>query len=217
MYSTSQNPALPHWGSPQLLCKHSTVHNHSYYQHQNTFRVLNTSPHTLQTPLTAWKSFRALICSAALRWLRPLHPYTLRSPPALTSPGREMPGIWARAGPSKHHHLKVTNLSTSWTNQLTCDPWRRQPKSYFGLHCLCCMPRTHTGSAVTAAFVVLFFQAYKPSFSSSGLGNASMYKRAWQQPEPRLGVNKYVCRNKADVPGNLATKNKISARAKGEA
>lgn len=68
---------------------------------------------------------------------------------------------------------------------------------------------------MAGAFAVLLFQSYKPSFPRSGLDNARVLKNILMASRTKTGGKLYVCKNKADMPGNLATKNKISVRAKG--
>lgn len=67
---------------------------------------------------------------------------------------------------------------------------------------------------MAAAYAVLFIQACKPSFPTSDLGNAVMFKTNLIATRIKA-EGKYICgKNKEDVPGNLATKNKVGVRAK---
>lgn len=110
--------------------------------------------------------------------------------PAAQQQGKKCQQIQGRAAPSKQHHTKATKLSASRRNNLTfVDHEEENPRATLTYSVLYCMPQTQAGSAVDAAFSVLFSWVYKPSSPSTGLDNASMLKNNLAATRIKAGGN----------------------------
>lgn len=130
--------------------------------------------------------------------------------PALRQQEGKCKGMWGEAEPLAELLCQQNKLLDF------CGSWRRGLKRYFDWHCLYFVLKHLLNLPWLEPF--LYFYSSLTSFHSPAVGWTMLAcsKTIWWHPEPRLGESIYVCKNKADMPGNLATKNKISVRAKGE-